>query len=254
MEQKKDSEAVPHEVGWSSEAVNPASAESSGTGSPSPEVEGSPPSKDTEKRQSLPNGEGSPASADLSGPGTASQPSPKAEGTAPQPEKPQTAEEKAAEYYNQLVRLKAEFENYRKRVEREKPELVKWGKAGILLKLIPLYDVLLNAHAHVNKAIGQNKSSGEQPSSGQHKAETEELFKGLEIIFKEFSKVFESEGIQVMETVGKPCDPMAHEVMGTVEGNSSNDGAVVEELQRGFTVEGRVLRPARVRIAKKKEK
>lgn len=155
------------------------------------------------------------------------------------------AEKKAADYYDQLVRLKAEFENYRKRVEREKPELVRWGKAELLLKLIPLYDVLLHAHAHVNSIMSRDKAACSGP--------TEELCKGLEITFREFSKVFESEGIKVMETIGRPYDPMLHEVMGTVESDNSQDGTVVEELQRGFTVEGKILRPARVRIAKNKE-
>jgi len=165
--------------------------------------------------------------------------------------KPQTIEEKAAEHYDQLIRLKAEFENYRKRVEKEKPELVRWGKAGILLKLIPLYDVLLNAHAHVNDVMDRDRSAADERGPGSGK--TEDLFKGLEIILKEFSKVFKSEGILVMETVGKSYDPMSHEVVGTVDGDSSSDGTVVEELQRGFTVEGKVLRPARVKIVRKKE-
>src|SRR3989339_1367048 len=54
----------------------------------------------------------------------------------------------AEDYYDQLLRLQADFENYRKRVEKEKPELIKWGKAEMLLKLLPLYDLLLAAHLH----------------------------------------------------------------------------------------------------------
>jgi molecular chaperone GrpE len=144
----------------------------------------------------------------------------------------------AADYYNQLLRLQADFENYRKRVEKEKPGLIKWGKAEILLKLLPLYDMLLAAHLHVNNA---------QEAGGN-----EEVLKGLDMIFKEFSKVFEAEGLRAMEPVGKPYDPMASEILGVVDGTEENDGLVVEELQKGFYYGDKILRPARVKIARKK--
>jgi len=144
----------------------------------------------------------------------------------------------AEDYYNQLLRLQADFENYRKRVEKEKPELIKWGKAEILAKLLPLYDLLLSAHNHVNSA----KDGGN----------SDEVLKGLEMIFKEFSKVFEAEGLRPMEPVGKPYDPMASEILGIVEGTEENDGLVTEELQKGFYYGEKILRPARVKIAKKK--
>lgn len=154
-------------------------------------------------------------------------------------------DEKAAEYLDQLLRLKAEFDNFRKRTEKEKSEAFLWGKMDIILKLLPVYDVMLHAHAHILKIMSGDKAACGGP--------TEELCKGLEIIFKEFSKVFAAEDIRIMDVLGKPYDPMAHEVLGTVESGDCDDGTVVDELQKGFTVGNRVLRPARVRIAKKKE-
>jgi molecular chaperone GrpE len=142
------------------------------------------------------------------------------------------------DYYNQLLRLQADFENYRKRVEKEKPELIKYGKADILIRLLPLYDLLLSAHNHINSA----KDGGG----------SDDVLKGLEMIFKEFSKVFEAEGLRQMEPVGKPYDPMASEILGVVEGTEENDGLVTEELQKGFYYGDKILRPARVKIAKKK--
>jgi molecular chaperone GrpE len=144
----------------------------------------------------------------------------------------------AEDYYNQLLRLQADFENYRKRVEKEKPELIKYGKAEILLKLLPLYDLLLAAHNHINSA----KEGGAN----------DDVLKGLEMIFREFSKVFEAEGIRPMEPVGKPYDPMASEILGVTDGTDENDGLVTEELQKGFFYGDKILRPARVKIAKKK--
>lgn len=145
----------------------------------------------------------------------------------------------AEDYYNQLLRLQADFENYRKRVEKEKPGLINYGKAEILLKLLPLYDLLLAAHNHINSA--KDGAAG-----------GDEVLKGLEMIFKEFSKVFEAEGIRPMDPVGKPYDPMASEILGVVDGTDENDGLVTEELQKGFWYNDKILRPARVKIAKKK--
>ncbi|OGR51896.1 MAG: nucleotide exchange factor GrpE [Elusimicrobia bacterium GWA2_62_23] len=142
------------------------------------------------------------------------------------------------DYYNQLLRLQADFENYRKRVEKEKPELIKWGKAEILAKLLPLYDLLQAAHSHVNGS----KDGGN----------SDDVLKGLEMIFKEFSRVFEAEGLRPMDPVGKPYDPMASEILGVVDGTEENDGLVTEELQKGFYYGEKILRPARVKIAKKK--
>ncbi|MDP2866436.1 MAG: nucleotide exchange factor GrpE [Elusimicrobiota bacterium] len=143
----------------------------------------------------------------------------------------------AEDYYNQLLRLQADFENYRKRMEKDRPELIKWGKAEILLRLLPLYDMLLSAHAHINTA--RENGGGD------------ETLKGLEMIFKEFSKVFDAEGLRAMDPVGKPYDAMASEILGVVEGTEENDGFVVEELQKGFYYGEKILRPARVKIAKK---
>jgi molecular chaperone GrpE len=137
--------------------------------------------------------------------------------------------------YDQLLRLKAEFENYRKRVDREKPDLVRYGRTQLLEKLLPLYDVLLSAHEQLLKAGA--------PAS--------ELAKGLELIFKEFTKLFQAEGVASIDSVGKPYDFDKHEVMGQVE-SEQPAGTVVEELQRGYTFEGKVLRPAKVKVAKEK--
>ena len=147
----------------------------------------------------------------------------------------------AKDYYAQLVQLKADFENYRKRMEKERPSLISWGKAEAILKFLPLYDLLLAAHQHMDNLQGV--------AGAKH---LEDVVKGLEMIFKEFSRVFEAEGIRPMEPVGKPYDPMATEILSVVDGDDSNDGLVTEELQKGFYYGDKILRPARVKIAQKK--
>lgn len=147
----------------------------------------------------------------------------------------------APDYYEQLLRLKAEFENFRKRVDREKPELVRYGREQILTKLLPLYDVLAQAHEEIAR---QNATAA--GSEG-----LKSLAKGMELIFKEFEKLFASEGMKPFEASGKPYDHAWHDVVGTVERADLPEGTVVDVLQPGFTLDGKVLRHAKVRISRK---
>ena len=157
--------------------------------------------------------------------------------TAAGKEPPQPASENASpvvDYLDQLLRLKAEFENYRKRMDKERPEFVRLGKIAVLAKLLPLYDILGKVHEEVLS------SHNDTP-----------LAKGMEGIFKEFDKIFKEEGVVVMKPLGKPFDAMSHEVLGTVDRADCEEGLVVEVLQNGFLLQGRVLRTAKVRISRK---
>jgi len=117
---------------------------------------------------------------------------------------------------------------------------VKLGEIFLLrnsFEPLPLYDVLLSAH----EAVLRHKERLEG---------SEELATGLELIFKEFTKLFEAEGVAVISSLGKPYDFNLHEVLGQVETAEAPEGTVVDEVARGYTLEGKVLRPARVRIAR----
>ncbi len=143
----------------------------------------------------------------------------------------------AVDYLDQLLRLKAEFENYRKRVDREKPEYVRLGRIAVLGKLLPLYDLLQKAHQEVLAAHNDTP-----------------LAKGMDGIFKEFDKLFREEGVIAMDPLNKPFDALQHEVFGTVDREDMPEGAVVDVLQSGFLLQDRVLRTAKVRIARKPKK
>ena len=138
------------------------------------------------------------------------------------------------DYFKQLLLLKAEFENYRKRVDREKPEYYRMGKGDVISRLLPIYDLLLQAHIEVQAAHMDTP-----------------LAKGMEMIFKEFEKIFTEEGVKAMVPVGKPFDALMHEVVGTVEKSDVPEDTVVDVLQAGFTHKDKALRTAKVRIAKK---
>lgn len=168
-------------------------------------------------------------------PEPAKEPAPRDE----QAQKLARSEEERRQVFDQLVRLKAEFENFRKRTDRDRPELIRHGKRELLERLIPLYDVLIAAH-------GQSSRHAELADDEV----ASELVRGLELIFKEFTKLFEAEGVGVIEALGKPYDFDRHEVLGQVMTDEAPEGTVVEELQRGYLLDGRTLRPSRVKIAK----
>ena len=147
-----------------------------------------------------------------------------AETPAPQPE---------PDYYGQILRLKAEFENYRKRVDREKPDWYRMGAAGVLAKLLPLYDLLRHAHQEVQAGHADTP-----------------LAKGMEAIFREYEKLFKEEGVTEMDTLGKAFDPHYHEALGFVHKPGIDEGAVADVLQAGFMLGDKVLRTAKVRLQK----
>lgn len=142
---------------------------------------------------------------------------------------------KAEDYYDQLLRLKAEFENYRKRTEKEKVELIEWTKYDFILSLLPLFEMMKMAKSHISDS----------------NSDVEGIKTGLSMIFSEFEKVFKSVGLLEVDVLNKPYDPMTCEIIGTVDGNDENDGKVVEIVQPGYLLKNRVLKPAKVRIAKK---
>jgi len=138
----------------------------------------------------------------------------------------------AETYYDQLIRLKAEFENYRKRVERERETQRAWAKEEILIKQISLLDVM-------EQALNAAKNTQDISS----------IVKGLEMIIKEFEKMLADEGVNVVETDGI-FDISKHEVVETVEDNTAQDGTVKDVISKGYAINGRVIRPARVKIVK----
>lgn len=138
---------------------------------------------------------------------------------------------KAAEYYDQLLRLKAEFENYRKRVEKEKVEARQWGKQEVLMPLLSLVDVF-------EQALTQ----------AEHAKDIKQVTEGLGYLHKSFSSFLKSEGLTVLEMAGKAYDPHQAEAVEQIEVEAEQVGQVLSEVQRGYSFQGRVIRPARVRV------
>ncbi len=145
------------------------------------------------------------------------------------------AETEKPNYYDQYVRLSADFANFRKRTEREKAALLAYGKKEFALKMLPMYEVLLRQQKNMHPSKGEKVSK-----------ETKALQDGLRMILTELDKAFKSEGITKMDVLKKPYDPATQEVVATIPAKKEDDGLVVDEVQMGFWIDGQVLRPARV--------
>ncbi len=130
-----------------------------------------------------------------------------------------------------LVRRQADFENYRKRLERERHEAGQRGVARLIEEVLPMLDAFERALA-----------AHDDPSY-------EDYRKGFELIYRQLGDALERHGLERIEARGKLFDPHIHQAIERVETDEHEDGSVLEELQPGYALRGRVLRPAMVRVA-----
>ena len=148
------------------------------------------------------------------------------------------AEQDAPDYYEQFVRLSADFANYRKRTERERAALIAYGKKDFALKMLPMYEVLLRQQKLLQDGKEQDPKA---------------LQDGMRMILSELNKAFSAEGIQKMDVLDKPYNPDAQEVVATIPAPAEKDGLVIDEVKMGFMMNGQVLRPASVVMGQAKE-
>jgi len=143
------------------------------------------------------------------------------------------AERERDEYLDALRRLQADFENYRKRVERQFEELAARGVTALVSRLLPVLDALDLAEEHL---------LAEEPHGGALAAETKALVQARALLLD----TLEKEGLERAGTAGEPFDPTVHDAVAHAEGD---DGPVVDEVLRaGYRWRGQVLRPAMVKV------
>ena len=135
------------------------------------------------------------------------------------------------EYHDQLLRTRAEFDNYRKRTARERRELINYASEDLLGDLLPVVDDLERALA----ADAQ---------------ESDAYRRGVEIIHKQLLDVMTKRGIAPIEALGADFDPTLHQAVAHEPSETHRDGEVIEELRRGYTLHDRLLRASMVRVAK----
>lgn len=144
--------------------------------------------------------------------------------------------EKSAEYWQRLLRLQAEFDNTRKRLEREKHDFIKYANEGIILELLNIMDDLERS---VELAQGKHEDF---PA----------FLKGIEMILAHFYQLLKDRGLAAIEAKGKIFDPNYHEALMQID-SELPENTVVEELQKGYTLNERVIRTSKVKVAKKAE-
>lgn len=140
-----------------------------------------------------------------------------------------------AAHQDRLLRLQAEFENFRKRQQRDREELNRQAKERVLAELPGVLDNLERALKH----------------AGAPGAAPETLAQGVELVCKQLQEVLSRFGVEPIAALGGTFDPHLHEAMARVEtAGDPPDGTVIEEYRRGYLLDGRVLRPALVAVAK----
>ena len=148
-------------------------------------------------------------------------------------EKIEKAEAEAKEAYNRFLRASAELENYKKRTQKEMAEFRKYANASLVKELLGVVD-------NLERAIESSNGSNEE---GQ-------LSEGLDLTLKELLKIFKTFHACPIEALGKPFDPCYHQAMMQQETTDQPENIVLNELQKGYMIHDRLLRPAMVVVSK----
>ena len=152
----------------------------------------------------------------------------------PENKEPLEAQGKAKEDLDRFLRLKADFENTKKRLQREKEDAIKFANEKLLIEILPIVDNLDRAMASL--------SEGHDPAK---------VIQGLKLAQEELHQVLELHGVTMVQAVGEIFNPQLHEAVAAVESANEKEGTILDEVQRGYVLNGRLIRPSRVRIVQK---
>jgi len=154
----------------------------------------------------------------------------------PEPEEettPPTLEEEVAQWRDTALRRQADLENFRKRVERERMETIRFANGSLLEELLPILD---------NFDMGLEAARSESSDSM--------IFKGMEMVNKQLGDFLEGRGVKVVDTEGQAFDPSLHDAVSQEETTEVPDGQILRVTRRGYELHDRLLRPASVVVAK----
>jgi molecular chaperone GrpE len=146
---------------------------------------------------------------------------------------------KADEHWDRLLRVTADFENFKKRAARERTEAAQFANAALLQKLLPVLDNFEMAQAAAQAAQGDKLAA---------------LQTGIAMIQQQMKSALTESGLEELDASGKAFDPTFHEAVSQQETESAPEGRVVQQLRKGYKLRERLLRPAAVIVAKKPEK
>ena len=141
-----------------------------------------------------------------------------------------------ASYKDQLLRLAAEFENFRKRVEIERAEFVKFSNEKIIRDILPILD-------DFNRALTNGKANPDFDS----------FYRGIEMIYQKLYRQLEDKGLKPIESIGRIFDVTYHDVLMQIRRPEVKPHTIVEEIERGYTLHGKVIKHAKVIVAAEQE-
>jgi molecular chaperone GrpE len=142
----------------------------------------------------------------------------------------------AGAYQDKYLRAHAEFENAKKRLEKEKMDFVKYANEGFLYEFLPIVDNLEIAEKYIKEA-----------------KDFKAVREGVDMIQAQIQEFLKNVGIERMKTAGEKFDPHLHEAVETEDSKDKEDGLIVAELKPGYRLNGKLLRPASVRIVKRRD-
>jgi molecular chaperone GrpE len=139
-------------------------------------------------------------------------------------------------YYDKYVRAHAEFENAKKRMEKDKADYARFANESFIIDLLPIIDSLDISEKHIKEA-----------------KDFKAVQEGVDMIHVQIQKFLKDIGVEKVKTVGEKFDPHQHEAIEITEANDKEEGLITEELKPGYSFNGRLLRPASVKIVKHKD-
>mgnify|MGYP002477566354 CR=1 FL=1 len=139
---------------------------------------------------------------------------------------------KIVETENKFLRLQAEFQNFKERTEKEKTDIYKFANERLFVELLGIMDNMERAMDHVEESSVEN------------------MLEGLKMIKKSFDDVFEKNSVEGIKSVGEPFDPELHHEVMSEENEEYDADVVIQELQKGYKINSKVIRPAMVKVSK----
>ena len=159
----------------------------------------------------------------------------------------------ATQFKDQLLRKAAEFENYKKRVENDYTNTVKYSNEELILSLLPVLDDFYRSLRMKEKGgnTTASQSEGGSPQSGAESGlgNGSDFARGIELIYTKLLKILEDEGVRQFDSIGKPFDPGYHDALMQIPRNDLPAHTVVEEVEKGYMFHDKVIRHAKVVVS-----
>jgi molecular chaperone GrpE len=143
----------------------------------------------------------------------------------------QAARDEAQATFGRYQRLAADFENYKRRTRQDLTDRTQFANEELLRKLLPLRDNLQRALEHAPEGVDRN------------------WFEGIKMVVRQFDDVLQAQGLSTIPAVGEKFDPAQHEAIASEETDEHEEGTIVEEMQPGYRLHNRVIRPTLVKVA-----